>query len=265
VDRLLAANGHHAAHADSGPVALADAAAARPGVEPDLRAAAPPADRSVPVCELAARPESARAARDFTRLTLREWQLERLTDVAELVVSELVTNALRHGLLSARWMPGEHPIRLRLLRQDPYLMCMVSDPDPAGPVRMDSHVGAESGRGLQVVESYSVRWGWQLLDAGAPGASSPDAGASHASTPDERALDARALDARALDARALDARVPDSRAPDAEALEARALDAQALDARAFDGPSGKVVWALLQAPEFRRISSRLRPRIRRLK
>jgi two-component sensor histidine kinase len=88
-----------------------------------------------------------------------------LSDVAELVVSELVTNALRHGLLSARWMPGEHPIGLRLLRQDPYLMCMVTDPDTAGPVRIDARSGAEGGRGLQVVEACSVRWGWQLLDA----------------------------------------------------------------------------------------------------
>ena len=123
------------------------------------------ADQPAAACELAGRPESAKTARDFTRLTLREWRMAWLSDVAELVVSELVTNALRHGLLSARWMPGEHPIRLRLLRLNPYLMCMVTDPDSAGPVRVDSHNGAESGRGLQVVESCSVRWGWQLLDA----------------------------------------------------------------------------------------------------
>jgi hypothetical protein len=115
-------------------------------------------------CELAPRPESAKMARDFTQRTLRGWRMARLSDVAELVVSELVTNALRHGLLSARWMPGEHPIRLRLLRQLPYLMCMVTDPDTAGPARIDSHNGAESGRGLRVVEACSVRWGWQRLD-----------------------------------------------------------------------------------------------------
>ena len=116
-------------------------------------------------------------ARDFTRVTLREWRMARLSDVAELVVSELVTNALRHSLLSGRWMPEEHPIRLRLLLQNPYLMCLVTDPDSAGPVRIDSHSGAESGRGLQVVESCSVRWGWQPLDSGAPDAAAPDAGA----------------------------------------------------------------------------------------
>jgi hypothetical protein len=139
-------------------------------------------------------------------MTLREWRMAGLSDVAELVVSELVTNALRHGLLSARWMQGEHPIRLRLLRQDRYLMCMVTDPDTAGPVRIDAHSGAESGRGLQVVEACSMRWGWQPLDG------------------------------RALDG----------------------LDADGGVGRAEGGPgrAGKVVWALLQAPELRRITGR---------
>jgi anti-sigma regulatory factor (Ser/Thr protein kinase) len=198
-DRLLAANGHRGIQTKDRPSALAGVVAAHQAEHPAA------------ICDLAARPESARAARDFTRLTLREWQMARLSDVAELVVSELVTNALRHGLLSARWMPGEHPIRLRLLRQDPYLMCMVTDPDTAGPVRIDAHSGAESGRGLQVVESCSVRWGWQSLDG-------------------------RSLDGRA--------------GPD----EA-------------DGPgwAGKVVWALLQCSELRRITGGLVTRIRRLR
>src|SRR5258708_33678974 len=43
-------------------------------------------------------------------------------------------------------------------------MGMVTDPNTAGPVRINSHMGAEGGRGLQVVESCSVRWGWRPLD-----------------------------------------------------------------------------------------------------
>ena len=158
-DRLLEANGNRTA-----PHSPRHSPSIRPLT---LTRVAPShqADQPAAACELAGRPESAKTARDFTRLTLREWRMAWLSDVAELVVSELVTNALRHGLLSARWMPGEHPIRLRLLRQNPYLMCMVTDPDSAGPVRIDAHNGAEGGRGLQVVESCSVRWGWQLLDA----------------------------------------------------------------------------------------------------
>jgi hypothetical protein len=109
------------------------------------------------------RPESARRAREFTRITLQDWAMAEQIDVAELVVSELVTNSLRHGVLSAQWMPGEHPIALTLLRLDPYLMCMVTDPGSQGPVRIDSCASAEGGRGLQVVESCSVRWGWEPI------------------------------------------------------------------------------------------------------
>ena len=108
-------------------------------------------------------PESARRAREFTRITLQDWGMAGPIDVAELVVSELVTNSLRHGLLSAQRMPGEHPVGLTLLRLDPYLMCMVTDPGGQCPVRIDSCASAESGRGLQVVESCSVRWGWEPI------------------------------------------------------------------------------------------------------
>jgi len=89
-----------------------------------------------------------------------------LTDVAELVVSELVTNALRHGIPATR-KPGEQQsVRLRLLAQAPFVMCMVTDLERAIPVIRDADPAAESGRGLTVVEACSVRWGWHLLDEG---------------------------------------------------------------------------------------------------
>jgi hypothetical protein len=115
-------------------------------------------------CALPAAPESARRARDFTKITLDDWGMGAQADVAELVVCELVTNSLRHGLLSSKWMLDEHPIGLTLLRRDPYLMCMVTDPEPAGPVPIEPSASAESGRGLQVVESCSEAWGWQPVD-----------------------------------------------------------------------------------------------------
>jgi hypothetical protein len=207
-DGLLATNGHGETRAEYRRLALAEAAPSYP------------TDNCAATCELAPRPESARVARDFTRLTLRGWRMARLSDVAELVVSELVTNALRHGLLSARWMPGEHPIRLRLLRQLPYLMCMVTDPDTTGPARIDSHSGAESGRGLQVVEACSVRWGWQRLDV----------------------LDGQALDGPGGRVRAEGGRVR------AEGGRVRAEGGRVR--------AGKIVWALLQTPDLRRITGR---------
>jgi anti-sigma regulatory factor (Ser/Thr protein kinase) len=197
-DGVLEANGHRGTQTDYRPLSLASVASSH---------------QLAATCALTARPESARVARDFTRMTLRAWRMTRLSDVAELVVSELVTNALRHGLLSAQWMPGEHPIRLRLLRQDRYLMCMVTDPDTAGPVRIDAHSGAESGRGLQVVESCSARWGWQPLDAWALDGPGADGGVRMAGGGPGRG-------------------------------------------EGGPGRGGKIVWALLQAPELRRITGR---------
>jgi hypothetical protein len=121
-------------------------------------------DQPAATCALRPGAESARRAREFTRVTLGGWGLAAEIDVAELVVCELVTNALRHGLLSARWMPAEHPISLTLLRRDTYLMCTVTDPEPSGPVPMEPSASAESGRGLQVVESCCAAWGWQPID-----------------------------------------------------------------------------------------------------
>lgn len=117
-------------------------------------------------CVLRARPESVRAGREFTRSTLLSWGMTAANDIAELVVSELLTNALRHGIPSAPRVTRECPIRLRLLAQVPFVMCMVTDPGVRIPVLRDPGPAAENGRGLNVVESCCVRWGWHLLDDG---------------------------------------------------------------------------------------------------
>ena len=150
-------------------------AGAPQGVRPvsHLQPSPPPAGeprRPLPqptaTCLLGPRPESVKTGRDFTRATLAEWDMPALADVAELVVSELVTNALRHGVPSACELAGEHCVRLRLLAQAPFVMCMVTDPGADIPVLRQSGPTSESGRGLNVVECCSVRWGWHLLDDG---------------------------------------------------------------------------------------------------
>jgi anti-sigma regulatory factor (Ser/Thr protein kinase) len=169
-DRLLTASGHRAPDSGAQPEhvslrssdAVEVAEALRLADIADL-AVCPQADQAAATCALPPQPESARRAREFTRITLQDWGMTGQIDVAELVVSELVTNSLRHGLLSAQWMPGEHPIGLTILRLAPYLMCMVIDPGISCPVRVDACASAESGRGLQVVESCSVRWGWEPI------------------------------------------------------------------------------------------------------
>ena len=110
--------------------------------------------------------ESVKTGRDFTRAVLSDWGLMDLADTAGLVVSELVTNALRHGVPAGPPVTSECPIRLRLLGQAPYVMCMVTDPGTGIPVLREPGPCAETGRGLNVVESGCVRWGWHLLDEG---------------------------------------------------------------------------------------------------
>jgi hypothetical protein len=115
-------------------------------------------------CALPPLPASAGRAREFTKLTLDDWGMAAHRDMAELVVCELVTNALRHGLPSGTWTPEDRPIGLTLLRRNAELMCMVTDPGSAGPVRVDVSASAESGRGLRVVEACSAAWGWQPIE-----------------------------------------------------------------------------------------------------
>jgi anti-sigma regulatory factor (Ser/Thr protein kinase) len=151
--------------------------ASRPGTKPQASsvlsapllsdfASASIAAQPSATCTLSASPESVMAARDFTRATLLDWGMSALTDVAELVVSELVTNALRHGIPAACKLSEQRVVRLRLLTQDPFVICMVTDPSMTIPVLREADLAAESGRGLTVVEACCVRWGWQLLDEG---------------------------------------------------------------------------------------------------
>ena len=105
---------------------------------PLLCDAASATEQPTATCTLGAHPESVKAGRNFTRVTLSLWGMEALTDVAELVVSELLTNAVRHGVPSARKIVSEHCVRLRLLAQAPFVMCMVTDPGHGIPVLRDS-------------------------------------------------------------------------------------------------------------------------------
>ncbi|MFJ5227711.1 ATP-binding protein [Streptomyces sp. NPDC088400] len=119
-------------------------------------------------CALPPHYEAVRGARQFTRTTLKQWELsERFDDVA-LVVSELVTNALRHALSddgTVRREPYDAPVRLHLMRWTSRLVCAVRDPSHTGPAarQTEEDGAAESGRGLFLVESFSDTWGWHPL------------------------------------------------------------------------------------------------------
>ncbi|MFI6292242.1 ATP-binding protein [Nonomuraea sp. NPDC050790] len=91
-------------------------------------------------------------SRRFVERTLTDWggAAEVCFD-AQLVVSELVTNAMRHG---------GGALHLRLLAHAAELACVVSDYSRAAPVPAAPGVFAEFGRGLALVEGLTRAWGW---------------------------------------------------------------------------------------------------------
>ncbi|MGW7665439.1 SpoIIE family protein phosphatase [Streptomyces sp. NPDC054756] len=78
------------------------------------------------------------------------WDLSEATFTAELVVSELVTNAIRYGM---------HPIRLRLIHDATTLICEVSDTSHTAPHLRRAKTYDEGGRGLLLVAQLTQRWG----------------------------------------------------------------------------------------------------------
>jgi hypothetical protein len=114
-------------------------------------------------------PEEARTARAFVRELLTCWGLGYLTDDAELIIAELVVNAVRHGLRTAphRAPSGSFPpssLRLCLLRRVGEVMLAVTDPSDEAPVPRTPDWSGESGRGLQIVGALSYVWGWSPIE-----------------------------------------------------------------------------------------------------
>jgi hypothetical protein len=103
---------------------------------------------------------SVKAARDFTGTTLRRWGLAHLGNDVGVVVSELLTNAIRHALPRPAGCATAAPIRIGLLDPGPCVLCAVADPSDEIPVVREPDYLAESGRGLHVIASLSERWGW---------------------------------------------------------------------------------------------------------
>ncbi|MFF7128260.1 SpoIIE family protein phosphatase [Streptomyces sp. NPDC008240] len=103
-------------------------------------------------------PDPARVAgfRQSATERLAAWGLEEAAFVTELVVSELVTNAIRYG---------EPPIKLRLIR-DRALICEVSDGSSTSPHLRRAHAYDEGGRGLLLVAQLTQRWGSRQTGSG---------------------------------------------------------------------------------------------------
>ncbi|GAA0680475.1 SpoIIE family protein phosphatase [Kitasatospora atroaurantiaca] len=98
---------------------------------------------------LPAEPTAVSRARRLVRGTLAEWAVEELTDTAELLVSELVTNSVRYA---------SAPIGVRLTLGDT-LLVEISDPLPDPPRERHAAEADEGGRGLELVRRLALRWG----------------------------------------------------------------------------------------------------------
>ena len=106
--------------------------------------------------ELGALPGAVPCARLHTRQVLWEWGLATLTDSTELVVSELVTNAVQ----ASRATGQGAPVRLSLLSDQAQILILVWDASPHPPLRADVSDETENGRGLLLVEAISKQWAW---------------------------------------------------------------------------------------------------------
>ncbi|MFV2118796.1 SpoIIE family protein phosphatase, partial [Streptomyces sp. Act-28] len=120
------------------------------------RVRALPADRVV-TWELPADPSVVAEARALVRRKLTEWGLAHMEFTTGLVVSELVTNAVRYG--------GGGPVSLRLLR-DETLICEVSDRSNSSPRIRRAATTEEGGRGLFLVAQFTRRWGARFMPRG---------------------------------------------------------------------------------------------------
>lgn len=112
---------------------------------------------------LVAVPTAVACSRMFVRHTLSRWNLQDHEESATLVMSELVTNAVKAGGLTEPdpkpWqIKAEHVIAVQLRVLDGSLFVEVWDRTPEMPVLQHPGVNATSGRGLLLVEALAEQW-----------------------------------------------------------------------------------------------------------
>jgi anti-sigma regulatory factor (Ser/Thr protein kinase) len=106
--------------------------------------------------DLPADPSVVARARQMAAEQLGDWGLDDLVYPTELVVSELVTNAIKHA---------SGPIRLRVIR-DLALICEVSDGCSTAPYLRHARTTDEGGRGLFLISQFTQRWGTRYTPEG---------------------------------------------------------------------------------------------------
>lgn len=133
--------------------------------------------------DLGALPGAVPCARLHARLVLTEWGQAQAGDSVELIVSELMTNALRACTDPVVGRPGydaegrQLPLGLRLASDRRQVLVEIWDGNLAPPVPGQTSLEGETGRGLLMVEAVSSRWGY-YYPARQPRGTSPDARAA---------------------------------------------------------------------------------------
>ena len=105
-------------------------------------------------------PESISAARAAVRRALREWDLEALVDTAQLLTSELATNAVLHARTE---------LEVRVERLGERVRVSVLDRSPASAARRRYGLESGTGRGLGLVEALSAAWGTDPVEGWSKG------------------------------------------------------------------------------------------------
>lgn len=110
--------------------------------------------------ELGAFPSAVPRARGHVRTVALEWGLPDLTDTAELLASELVTNAIQ---ASGRLKPADRAaipvVRVRVVSDQISMVIHVWDASSELPTRKDIGPDEEGGRGLLLVDTLGKEWG----------------------------------------------------------------------------------------------------------
>jgi anti-sigma regulatory factor (Ser/Thr protein kinase) len=122
---------------------------------------------------LAALPTAVKLSRTLVAVTLKYWGLGRMAEEAELVISELATNAVKAtGIVDAEPSWSERAnlavIRVRIVYLETgHIVLEVWDGDPTPPKPTDAEPEADSGRGLAIVEALCARWDYfPAIDGG---------------------------------------------------------------------------------------------------
>jgi anti-sigma regulatory factor (Ser/Thr protein kinase) len=102
-------------------------------------------------------PGSVRMARFHVRAALGFYELHQYVEDAAIITSELVTNVIQHVCGDGTDTVG---VTLVCAWHPEAVTVIVSDSSPEGPAMREAPAGSEQGRGLQIVEALSARWGW---------------------------------------------------------------------------------------------------------